>query len=116
MIFAIPTTVTHSENKVTHTVSICRSVMHIESDTARVRDTNTQGETMQKEAEITIDQIAHPSQGQRPVDFGHLGLNPELFGYESHHPCTLISESDSLYCHCTKCNEIGVEALKLSAF
>ena len=26
------------------------------------------------------------------------------------------SESESLYCHCTKCNEIGVEALKISAF
>ena len=26
------------------------------------------------------------------------------------------SESESLCCHCTKCNDIGVEALKISAF
>ena len=30
--------------------------------------------------------------------------------------CISESESESLYCHCTKCNEIGVEALKISAF
>ena len=28
----------------------------------------------------------------------------------------LMSESESLCCHCTKCNDIGVEALKISAF